>query len=83
MLRIRFHGISRKLVGKEELNLDVEGQITLEELLKRITKSREGISSKGVQVILVNGRNCIFLDGLKTRVRNGDLVEVLPLVTGG
>jgi molybdopterin converting factor small subunit len=83
MLRIRLHGTAKKLAGKEELNLDVEGQITLEELLKRITESWEGISSKGVQVILVNGKNCIFLDGLETRVRNGDLVEVLPLVTGG
>ncbi len=33
--------------------------------------------------VLVNGRNILFLDGLSTALRDGDVVSVFPPVYGG
>lgn len=33
--------------------------------------------------ILVNGRHCMFLEGLKTKILKGDIVEVLLPMIGG
>ena len=33
--------------------------------------------------MLVNGRNILFLDGLATTLRDGDVVSVFPPVYGG
>ncbi|GFP19829.1 hypothetical protein HKBW3S03_01333 [Candidatus Hakubella thermalkaliphila] len=83
MVKIKLYGRAKELVGKEELNLKIEGQITLEELTKRIAKDWGKISSREAQTILINGRNCIFMEGLQTQIKDSDLVEILPIISGG
>ncbi len=83
MVRVKLYGIARDLVGKAELDVEVEREITLEDLIERITKSRGKASPTQAEVILINGRNCVFLEGLKTQIHDGDLIEILPLVRGG
>ena len=34
-------------------------------------------------LILLNGRNIIFLDGLKTKLKEGDVVAISPPIAGG
>ncbi|MFX0047976.1 MAG: MoaD family protein [Candidatus Hermodarchaeota archaeon] len=34
-------------------------------------------------VILVNGRNYLFLDGLKTKLKDGDQIVISPPLMGG
>jgi len=34
-------------------------------------------------VIMINGRNIYFLDGLNTKLKNGDEVLIMPIVVGG
>jgi molybdopterin synthase sulfur carrier subunit len=34
-------------------------------------------------VILVNGRNYLFLDGLKTKLKDGDQIVISPPLIGG
>jgi len=34
-------------------------------------------------VILVNGRNYLFLDGLKTKLKDGDQIVISPPLSGG
>jgi len=82
MVKVKLYGIAKDIVGQEELSLKIERQIALEDLIKRITKDERTFLKK-VKVILINGRNCIFMEGLKTQINAGDLVEMLPLVTGG
>ena len=36
-----------------------------------------------ISAILVNGRNCAFRKGLQTEIFDGDVVEMLPTITGG
>ena len=85
MARIKLYGIAKDIVGKEELTIHLEKPIHLDELIKRISRSENEKRnfSREVQVILVNGVNCVFKDGLKTEVSNNDLVEILPVVRGG
>jgi molybdopterin converting factor small subunit len=85
MARIKLYGIAKDIVGQEELNIRLERPIQLDELIKRISRSdnEKRIFSREVQVILVNGVNCVFKEGLKTEVSNNDLVEILPIVRGG
>ncbi len=83
MVKVKLYGIAQQLAGKEELDVSVKEPTTLGDLIKGITKKGRGISHREVQVILVNGRSCIFMEGLKTPVKDGDLVEVLPLLRGG
>jgi len=83
MVKVKLYGIALQLAGKEELDVSVKEPITLEALMKRIAKDERSVSPREVQVILVNGRSCIFMEGLNTQVKDGDLVEVLPLIKGG
>ncbi len=83
MVRVKLYGIARDLVGKEELDVEVERETTLEDLIERVTKSRGKASPTQAQVILVNGRDCVFMEGLRTKIHSGDLIEILPLVRGG
>lgn len=34
-------------------------------------------------LVLVNGRNIMFLDGLKTKLKEGDVVAISPPIAGG
>ena len=83
MVKVKLYGIAREIAGKEELDVNFEGPISLKTLIKGISKDNRDVLSKEVQVILVNGRSCIFMEGLDTQIKDGDLVEVLPLLKGG
>jgi len=83
MVKIKLYGIAREIAGKGELDVNFEGPISLKTLIKGISKDDRDTLSKEVQVILVNGRSCIFMEGLDTQIKDGDLVEVLPLLKGG
>jgi molybdopterin converting factor small subunit len=80
MARVKLYGKAKELAGKEELDVSLEKPTTIRELIDKISEGRPEVSSKAV---LVNGRNCIFSDGLETLVNEGDLVEILPFVSGG
>ena len=83
MVKVKLYGIAREIAGKEELDINFEGPISLKTLIKGISRDNRDILSKDVMVILVNGRSCIFMEGLDTQIKDGDFVEVLPLLKGG
>lgn len=53
------------------------------------TEGRRQVLFSGADVlrerltVLVNGRNILFLDGLSTPLRDGDVIAVFPPVYGG
>jgi molybdopterin converting factor small subunit len=55
----------------------------LEELIRQLLGGSGEIPSQLVSAILINGRNCAFREGLATEIKDGDTVELLPIVTGG
>jgi molybdopterin converting factor small subunit len=83
MVRVRLYGSARSLAGREELELELPAGSTVAQLLRRIAADPGRIPSGLASAILVNGRNCAFQQGTETSIADGDLVEILPVVTGG
>ena len=83
MTKVKLYGKARELAGKEELDVHIEQPTTVRDLIEKISEGRSEVSAKAVKAVLINGRNCIFIDGLDSPVHEGDLVEILPFVSGG
>lgn len=83
MVRVRLYGATRALAERESLDLELPEGTTVAELLRRIAPRSGPAPERIASAILVNGRNCAFREGADTRVADGDLVEILPVVTGG
>ncbi len=83
MVRVRLYGGARKLAGRGEVELEVAAGARLADVLRQVT-GREAAPPQAVaSAILINGRNCAFREGPATPIADGDLIEILPIVTGG
>ena len=65
--------ITVKVVGQRTRRLKVDPGTTIAELLKRVGQNRETV------VVRLNGR----IVAEEERLKEGDLIEVIPVVTGG
>jgi molybdopterin synthase sulfur carrier subunit len=91
-VKVKFFALLREAAGIKELEEELEEGATVRGLLKRLgdklpKRFRELIFegqdvSKNV-IILVNRRGIKELDGLETKLRDGDEVALLPPVSGG
>jgi len=93
---VRFFAALRELVGKKVELLEFSGceEVTVEKVLKRLAElygtefveylfNGKTSEIQGYLTLLVNGRSITTLDGLKTRLMNGDILAILPPVGGG
>ena len=83
MVRLRLYGRAAELAGRDAIDVAVDGPTTLRVLIDRISAGRSDISPQAVRSVLINGRNCIFMQGLDTPVDQDDVVEILPFISGG
>ncbi len=85
MIKVRLYGnkISQSSGDSSPFLIDTGGdKIKLRELIGELPGRKEHIR-ENIAAILVNGRNCIFADGMDTEVGDDDVVDVLSPVTGG
>jgi len=85
-VRVRVYATLRERVKWSEKLVDVaSSEVTLSELLERIPDLKRAIEEVGIGafIVLVNGHNIQLLQGLETRVRDGDVVDVFPQAAGG
>jgi len=76
--------------GRAVIELNMPEDAVIEDLIKEL-ESRFGfeIRSRGsgeldpTIKILVNGREIIYLNGVKTRLKDGDVIAFIPPVGGG
>jgi MoaD family protein len=93
---VRFFTSLREITGKREETLKFSNSeavtVTkvLERLAKRYSKSfveyvydSKTREVKGFLQFLVNGRSATTLDGLKTKLEDGDVLAIIPPVSGG
>ena len=93
---MRFFAALRELVGKkiECVKFEDREEVTVEKVLKRLSEvyGKDFVEyvfdgrTGGIQsylLLLVNGRSITVLDGLKTRLIDGDVLAMLPPVGGG
>jgi molybdopterin synthase sulfur carrier subunit len=90
---VRYFTVLRKITRKRHENLEMKPNSTVEDMLMILTRKygesferyvSSGRGKKGLQLVfLLNGRDVRNLDGLKTRLNNGDTVAVMPPIAGG
>jgi len=92
-VRLKFLGALRHYSGKDTLILDCRKDATILDLVDIATlnspKLRRNLLDEQLDLpkpnglILVNGREISVLNGLQTKVRDGDEVVFVPVVHGG
>lgn len=82
MVKIRFFAVLKKIVGKEEVVLNVEKGTTLEQLISKLEKDLpplQQVMKEGKVLISVNQevvpKECL--------IQNGDEIAFLPPFAGG
>lgn len=83
MVKVRLYGDARKLAGQAEASLELTNGATLKTVLSQLSGDSAGIPAGIASTILINGCNCAFNGGLDAQVSDGDLIEVLPVISGG
>jgi molybdopterin synthase sulfur carrier subunit len=92
-ITVKFVGALRHVSGAGELALDCKGDISIRELMNEITKERPALKRSLIDqqledprpnaLILVNGREISVLNGLETKLKDGDEIVLVPVVHGG
>lgn len=89
MTKIKLHG---RDLPEEQVELKIDSSLSdLEDLLSMIAGKNnryKDLLMKGGGFrtdinILINGRHCMFLEGLKTKIGPEDIVDILFPVIGG
>ena len=90
---IKFIGALRKISGKTQISASINDDISLEALvtklsqgmpeLKKIFGDQEQSDQQSNALILINGREISVLNGLKTKLTDGDEIVFVPVVHGG
>jgi molybdopterin synthase sulfur carrier subunit len=92
-ITVKFVGVFRHFSGVGELALDCKGCISIGELVGELVKESPGIKRSLIDqqledpkpnaLILVNGREIGVLNGLETKLKDGDKIVLVPVVHGG
>ena len=91
-VRVKFYGMAYDEVGTRELSLELADGSTVDDLLSIIVKrypdltnlvyDEEGVFREYLEVA-VNKMDIIGLDRLKTGLRDGNVVLIMPPIGGG
>jgi molybdopterin synthase sulfur carrier subunit len=92
-LTIKFIGALRHLSGKTEFTVSFQEDISIKELVDKITQElpelkhtfsdQELNDSRSNSLVLINGREISVLDGYETKLEDGDEIVFVPVVHGG
>jgi molybdopterin synthase sulfur carrier subunit len=93
VVNVKFVGSFRGVSGRDKLALKLSRSVSLRFLFKTIVEQLPRLESSLIDpgshgprsgmLVLVNGMEISVLNGLETRVRNGDEVILVPIVHGG
>jgi MoaD family protein len=92
-ITLKFIGALRKYSGKTQLSVNISEGTSLKALLTKLTHDMPELEkifsdqdlndSQSNALILINGREISVLNGLKTKVTDGDEIVFVPVVHGG
>lgn len=90
---VKFFTTLREIVGKKEELLEFSKPITVDAMLKQLSKRYgkdfddymfdELGDVRGHLQVLINGRSVSTMQGLKTQLKDADQMAILPPVGGG
>jgi|Deesub1362B_J571_1020462.scaffolds.fasta_scaffold00005_245 molybdopterin synthase sulfur carrier subunit len=90
-VRIKYFASVREFMGKKDDVVEINEPKYVIDILNDL-KGKEGKLSdllmdkgqlKKIYKVMINGRDIEFLDGIKTKVRDGDEISIFPPVGGG
>lgn len=91
-VKVKFYSlfkINLKSSGKE---YQIDGEITVTDLLSMLDDDYDGYFSHKLldageispgSIILINGENVIHIDGLDSKIKDGDTITLFPPSAGG
>jgi molybdopterin synthase sulfur carrier subunit len=92
-ITLKFIGALRHVSGNEKIALDCKAGASLMDLVNAVTKEKPALrrslldeqleEPKPNALILVNGKEISVLNGLETKLKDGDEVVFVPVVHGG
>ena len=91
-LTMKFIGALRQISGKTQLTVNFQEAMSLKDLVTKIsqempllekTLNDELNNSRSNVLILINGREISVLNGLETKLNDGDEIVFIPVVHGG
>lgn len=93
-VKVQYLGVIRSKLGKKEEEVDVKEGASISDLLSRLTKTYgENLKSlfdedeKNVldpsYIVTINGFLTGRLRGMKTRLKEGDRIALMTLISGG
>ncbi len=92
-ITIKFFTTLREIVGKKEEQIKLSDSITVSTLLKQLSEAYgkdfvdyvfdESGNVREYLQFLLNGKSITTMQGLRTKLENGDQIAILPPVGGG
>ncbi len=92
-ITVKFVGALRHVSGAGQLELNCEESISVSDLVTKITDDAPDLKRSLIDLqlkdprlnalILVNGKEISVLNGLETKLKDGDEVVFVPVVHGG
>ena len=90
---VKFIGALRQVSGKTQLKVECTESLSLKDLILKITQDMPQLKASLIDqqlgamktnaLILVNDREISVLNGLDTKINEGDEVVFVPVVHGG
>ncbi len=93
-ITVKFIGALRHITGKPKLSIEPQAGYAIKDLIQKLIQDNPQIKSSIVDqqadgtmktnaLILVNDREISVLDGLETKLYDGDEIVFVPVVHGG
>lgn len=90
-VRVKAIGVYRNLLGRDEVTLNFSRECTVRDVLESLRKSYRQLENEliltnnGVRnsLVLLNDTEISALDGLSTKIKDGDTLILLPTLHGG
>ncbi|MFB6267585.1 MAG: ubiquitin-like small modifier protein 1 [Halodesulfurarchaeum sp.] len=90
-LELRLFATFREVVGQKTVHREFPDDATVREVLESLESEYEDLEGSFLEDgelrsqinVLKNGREVLHLDGLETRVADGDTISIFPPVAGG
>ena len=89
-LTLKFIGALRQISGKTQLTVNFQEEMSLKDLVTVISqemplleKTLNDDNARSNMLILINGREISVLNGLETKLNDGDEIVFIPVVHGG
>jgi molybdopterin synthase sulfur carrier subunit len=91
-IEVKFYSLFRLNLKSSGIEYDIDGTISLKELIDKLDEDFEGYFSEKLldaeeirtgSIILLNGKNVLHLDKLNTKINDGDIVTLFPPSAGG